>query len=150
MQLKDYIDRPERIEPELLKLYDRLSNFAGLTALVSDRIYPQRATSDALPYVVFDVIDREASYDQAGYADYNKLLVEISSCGVLIAQCDSVAKQVFAALNIINTQIGAVGDKEELCATYLLSESNNFFLFDGSQDGVREITQTYQITYLEA
>ena len=133
------------------QLYDRLSNFAGLTALVGDKIYPQRVpTSDALPYVVFDVIDREASYDQAGYADYNKLLVEISSCGVSIAQCDSVAKQVFAALNIINTEIGATGDKEELCAAYLLSESDNFFLFDGSQDGVREITQTYQITYLEA
>jgi len=49
-------------------LYGSLSAFAGLTALVSDRIYPVRAPQDAdTPYVVFSRISsaREQSVTRA-------------------------------------------------------------------------------------
>ena len=134
-----------------VQLYDILSNYAALTSIVGDRIYPQRVPiSDALPYVVFTVTDRNVSYDQGGYDKYNHIFVDIESCGVTIAQADSVAKEVFNALAVQNQEVGPTGDKEQLCATTLLSESDDFYLFDGSEDGVRSILQTYEITYLEA
>ena len=133
------------------QLYNFLSNEATITAIVGDRIYPQRVpTSDALPYLVFDIVGREVDYQQDGYNSFNKLSVEISSCGVSIAQCSALADAVFLALQLIQTQIGAIGDKEQVSAVYLLSESDNYFLFDGSEDGVRETTQNYQINYMEA
>jgi len=133
------------------QLYYQLSNTAGLTAVVSDRIYPQRVPkSDATPYVVFDVIDREANYQQSGYNSFNKMIVEISSVGTSISECVSVRDQVFTALDTEHAEWGDTGDKVQMHSIKLLTESDNFFLFDGSEDGIREITQTYELNYTEA
>ena len=133
------------------QLYYHLANTAAVSAVVGDRIYPQRVpTSDALPYIVFDITSREVEYEQDGYTTYNKLYVDISCCATTIAVCADLKNKVFTALNIQNTQIGEAGDKQEVCRISLLSESDNYFLLDGSEDGVREITQTYSINYMEA
>lgn len=133
------------------QLYYHLANTAGLTALVSDRIYPQRIpTGVALPYVGFTFDDREASYDQDGYDSYNSIVVTIQSNAETLGSAVAVAKQVFESLNIQNVLIGEAGNQESLCSTTLETESDDFDLFDGSEDGVREVIQTYTITYLEA
>ena len=133
------------------QLYYHLANTAGLTALVSSRIYPQRIpTGSALPYVGFTFDSRAASYDQDGYDNYNSISVTIQSAAATLGEAVAVAKQVFLALNIQNTLIGEALNQETLCSTTLESETDNFDLFDGSEDGVREAVQTYTITYLEA
>jgi hypothetical protein len=133
------------------QLYHKLSTYAGLTALVSDRIYPQRVPkSDSTPYVVFDVLDNPAGYQQSGYNSFGTMTVEISSVGVTIAECASVRAQVFAALDEENAEWGDTGDKIQVHSCKKLFESDNFFLNDGSEDGIREITETYQINYTEA
>ena len=130
------------------QLYYTLNNTAALTAIVGDRIYPQRVPkSDATPYVVFVVSGSASTYQQDGYTGYKKVTVDISCVGSSIAECQSVADEVFIALNITNTQIGDTGDKIDLDAIYLETESDDFFLFDGSEDGVRTIDQTYTINY---
>ena len=132
------------------QLWYHLNNTAALTTLVGDKIYPQRVpTSDATPFISFVVSDREAHYQQDGYNDFENLVFEVSSVGTSVAQCSGIADAVFTALKLVNTLIGAPGDQQEVSACYLLSESDDFFLNDGSQDGIREITQTYQINYME-
>ena len=133
------------------QLYYHLANTAGLTALVSSRIYPQRIPSGKdLPYVGFTFDSRDASYDQDGYDNYNSVSLTIQSAAATLGEAVAVAKQVFLSLNIQNTLIGEAGNQETLCSTTLESEIDNFDLFDGSEDGVREAVQTYTITYLEA
>ena len=133
------------------ELYYLVSNTAALTALTGDRIYPQRVpTTDALPYVDFTLTDRSANYDQDGYDNYNSAIVVINSSTTTLLSAVNVAAEVFTALNIQNQLIGDTGNKQELCSTTLETESDNFDLLDGSEDGVRTITQTYTISYLEA
>ena len=122
-----------------------------MTALVSSRIYPQRVpTGQALPYVDFSFDDRDPSKDQDGYDKYNEATITINSNADTLGAAVAVAQQVFTSLAIKNVLFGEAGNQEELCSTTMETESDNFDLFDGSEDGVREVTQTYTIRYLEA
>jgi hypothetical protein len=130
------------------QVYHTLNNTADLTALVGDRIYPQRVPkSDGYPYVYFDVTGRLDNYDQSGNDGYKQKTFDVTCAGVTLASCEAVGDEVFTALNIKNTQIGDTGDKIEVDSIKLDGESDNFFLFDGSEDGVREITYTWTIYY---
>lgn len=133
------------------QLVYHLKNTAALTSLVSARIFPQRVpTGQALPNVDFTFDERLPNYDQAGYDRFNEVTITINSNASTLGGAVTVAKQVFESLNIQNILIGEAGNQEELCSTTLETESDDSFLFDGSEDGVREVTQTYTIRYLEA
>ena len=133
------------------QLFYHLDNTAALTSLIGDRIYPQRVpTSDALPYIDFEFTDRFTGYDQDGYDNYNHAIVVINSSGATLSDAVDVAKQVFVALDIQNVLIGEALNQEELCSTTLETEIDNDELNDGSEDGVRTLTQTYIISYMEA
>jgi hypothetical protein len=59
------------------QLYYYLQNYAGLTALIGARIYPQRVpTGAALPYVVFTFVGRTPEYDQDGLDGENEVTVQ--------------------------------------------------------------------------
>ena len=62
----------------------------------------------------------------------------------------AIAKTVFDSLDIQNQKIGDTGNQEELMSTTLETEFYDDDLFDGSEDGVRIVTQTYTISYKEA
>ena len=69
------------------QLYYHLANTAGLTALVSSRIYPQRIPSGKdLPYVGFTFDSRDASYDQDGYDNYNSVSLTIQSAAATLGE----------------------------------------------------------------
>jgi len=132
------------------QLYYHLSNTAALTSLVSTRIYPQRVpTGKSLPYVDFSFDERDAFKDQGGYDKYNEVTVTINSNAATLGGAVAVAQQVFTSLAIQNVLMGEVGNQENLCSTTMETEIDNFALFDGSEDGIREVTQTYTIRYLE-
>jgi hypothetical protein len=133
------------------ELYYHLSNDAGISALVGDRIYPQRvATTDALPYIDFTFSDRDAMYDQDGYDSNNKATVIINSNATTLISAVAIAKAVFDSLDIQQQEIGDTGNKELLMSTRLETEFDNEDLLDGSEDGVRIVTQTYTLSYKEA
>lgn len=133
------------------QLVHYLKSFAGLSALVGSNIFPQRApTADAAPYVTIKVVDRDPSYDQDGADGYNQQFFEINSNGETLLDAVDVSYQIEQAMKIQNTIIGDVGETELLRSTTLLSESDNFDLFDGSQEGIRTVTTTYRISYTEA
>jgi len=53
-----------------------LKGFAGLSAVVSDRVYQQRSPTGAvLPYVVFSFQGRDPNYDQQGI-DGNDIILQ--------------------------------------------------------------------------
>jgi len=133
------------------QLYYHLSNDAGITGIVDARIYPQRVpTGQPLPYLEFTFIDRETSYDQDGFDGYIRARVDVECSAATLAEAVALGKAVFNSLNIQNVLFGELGNQEELCSTTLENEVDNSALFDGSEDGVRIISQTYLISYLEA
>ncbi len=134
------------------QLYYLLDNTAAITSLVASRIYPQRVpTSAVLPYIDYEFTDRSAKYDQAGYDDYNHATVVINSNAATLLDAVNLSKQVKIALDIQNVLIGdAAATQEELCSTTLETEFDSDELNDGSEDGVRILTQTYTISYMEA
>lgn len=67
-------------------IYDKLSNFAGLTAIVGDRIYPIIAPEDIdVPHVVYSVRIREPDYvkstafSSTGVVDNVEVTLEVAS-----------------------------------------------------------------------
>ena len=132
------------------QLYYHLLNDAGVSAIVGAKVYPQRVPSgQALPYVEFTFDGRDASYDQDGYDKWNQVTVQINSASSTLLGAVTLAAAVFSSLDIQDQQLGEVGSQEKLTSTTLETEFDNFDLFDGSEDGVRILTQTYTISYME-
>ena len=79
--------------------YSQLSAYAGLTALVSTRIYPNRAPQDAtLPYVVYFRVggSREQAFTNAVGA--TGVRMQFSAFAAAYIDADAVRAQVRAAL----------------------------------------------------
>jgi len=128
-----------------------LKNFPGLNALNGDRVYAQRApTSASLPYVTITVEGLDPDYYQNGEDGRQLQTFNIISNGATLAAAADAALQVKKALNIQQQQIGDTGKKEFLFSTTMLGEFDNFDLFDGSQEGVRKVEQTFNISYKES
>lgn len=81
-------------------IYDILSNHAGLTALVSTRIYPVAAAQQAaLPYVVFDTNRTDPVNRFSGRARMQHLYLTVSAFSKDYSQCAAVAVQINEALD---------------------------------------------------
>ena len=133
------------------QLIFQLENFSGLNSLISGRAFAQRApTSALLPYVTLTVDGLEPDYDQDGEDGYHEQIFTINSNGATLRSAVDVANQVKAALKLQQIDIGDTGNKQFLYSVTFLGEIDNFDLFNGSQSGVRFITQTYSITFKEA
>jgi len=131
-----------------VQLYDYLTNYAGLTALVSTRIYPQRVpTGKALPTLSYTFDGRTPEYDQSGVDGTQRVTVEFNCNAATLGEAVDISNQIYAAFNIQMTEIGPLGNKVYLHSATLLNEFDNFDLFDGSEDGARIVTMTYEIIY---
>lgn len=127
-----------------------LQGFAALTAIVSARIFPQRApTGTALPYLTFIVTGQDPDYDQGGFNGYIHNTFEFHCNGATLKDSILLSQALFSALEIQNTVIGDTGFQSFLRSTTQQSEFDNFDLFDGSQEGVRIVTTTYDISNQE-
>ena len=130
------------------QLYYYLQNYAGLTALIGARIYPQRVpTGAALPAVDFSFSGRSPEYDQDGLDGENEVTVDFSCNADTLGEAVTIAAQLYAAMNIQMQAFGEGGNTVYLYSTTLQGEFDNFDLFDGSEDGARIVTQTYTIRY---
>jgi len=128
-----------------------LKSFAGISGIVSERVYPQRAPQGALlPYVTVTVSGRDVSYDQDGADGYNHQFFDIKSNASTLKEAADLSYQVEQAMKIQQTFIGDTGDQEQLASTDLVGEFDDFDLFDDSQQGQRIVMLTYNVSYKEA
>ena len=80
-------------------LYDTLSNDAGVTALVSTRIYPQIAPESAsLPYITYEVVSGERFSTIPGVGDAKRKRIQINNHDNTAAAARALAVAVEAAL----------------------------------------------------
>lgn len=80
-------------------LYDTLAAAAGVTALVSTRIYPIKAPESATqPYIVYSLIQADRFDTLAGSGDPALYRFQIECIGTTYASSKSVAAAVIAAL----------------------------------------------------
>lgn len=91
-------------------LYNRLSTYAGLTALVSTRIYPLVLPQDpTLPAVTYQTIGRSMEDVRGSGPRYAETRIQIDCWAATYASAKSVAEQVRAALQDYTGTMGGVG-----------------------------------------
>ena len=80
-------------------LYGYLSTYAGLTALISTRIYPLVAPQNVTkPYCTYQKISLERKYSHGGYSGLQRPRLQVSCYAETYEQSRAVADQVIAAL----------------------------------------------------
>ena len=85
-----------------LAIYDILSNDAGVSALVSDRIYPMVAPQDAAdPLIVWSVVSRIPSDTKGSYGDLDTLRIEFNSYAITYPIVESIDDAIRTALDRI-------------------------------------------------
>lgn len=90
-------------------LYSRLSGYANLTALVSDRIYPGRIPQEkGPPSVAYLRTDEDSEQAMAVDTDIDETLFEITSFGETYDACEAVHEQVRAATRRFRGTVGTV------------------------------------------
>lgn len=84
-------------------IYDALSGAAGLTALVSDRIYPSAiAQGAALPAVAFARVETEYMNTLAPATALTRARVAVQAWGPVQADVEAVGDAIEAALLAVN------------------------------------------------
>lgn len=124
-------------------LYTRLSGYAGLSALVSTRIYPPPVhQNEAAPYVTYQEISRVPIHGMGTTHTLTDIRYQIDCWAETLAGAKAVAKQVKAALdNYHGTSDGVV-------------IANSFLQYGTSMDyspdeGVHRYMQEYVLQYEE-
>ena len=94
-------------------IYGRLSAVAGVTALVSTRIYPDMAPQNAVfPYIVFQKLNTSPTDTKEGVSPLDKLLVQVDCYSNNYDNAHSLAAAVRTALDRYTGTInGHVVDK---------------------------------------
>jgi hypothetical protein len=101
-------------------LYDTLSEYAGLAALVSTRIYPLKAPQDATyPLVVYQQISGPRVHSHSGGSGLASPRFQFTSWATSLNSAKGVANQVRAALNGYN---GTMGSDVDVQACLLQNE----------------------------
>ena len=91
-------------------IYDRLSNYAGLSSLVSTRIYPVLAPQGAiLPYVIYERISGTRIRALASDTDLASPRYQFTSFSDDYDEAYSVSEQVRAALQRYTGTVGSPG-----------------------------------------
>ena len=80
-------------------MYSYLKDYAGLAALVGDRIYPVTAPQNvALPYCVYMRVSNVREYSHAGYSTLHRARMQVTCFAESYAQVKQTAAKVIAAL----------------------------------------------------
>lgn len=91
-------------------LFAYLANRPGLSALMSDRIYPDKAPQDcAAPYVYYLEVYREKNYSHSGYNATGEWSIQLSSYAATKDQVRLIADQVSLAMDAwpgANSKVG--------------------------------------------
>lgn len=109
-------------------LYTQLSTHAGLTALVSTKIYPVLAPQKVdLPYCVYLKVSNVRQYSHQGFSNLERVRLQISCFAKTYSTAKDVAAQVIAAMEAWS------------------ASSVQAVIPDGEEDLYEEDTETYHI-----
>lgn len=90
-------------------LIARLLAFAGLSALVDDRVWPiERPEGTSLPALTLQVVSPQRTYTHDGASGFYGPRVQFDSWGETYAAAKLVARQVTAALEVTDVEIAGV------------------------------------------
>lgn len=81
------------------ELYTKLSSIAPLTALISDRIYPEVGPDGAaMPFVTYTAVSQFAEVQHDGYAGVDAMLVQLSAWGRSADEAETVRAALRAGI----------------------------------------------------
>lgn len=123
-------------------LYTRLSGYAGLSALVSNRIYPAPIPQNATyPLCTYQEIDRIPIHVMGGTAGIVHIRYQIDSWATTLAAAKAVAAQVEAALD----NYAGTSDSVVIKNCFLdLGQSSPY----SDEEGVHRYIQDFLIEYV--
>lgn len=84
------------------QLYTQLSGYAGLSALVSTRIYPSKAPQTLTPsqsYVVYHQISERPIHSHQGYSSLREVRMQVSCMAKNYDAARAIAEQVKLAMD---------------------------------------------------
>ena len=98
-------------------LYSHLSTYAGLTALVGDRVYPVAAPQGIKPpFCVFLKVSNQRQYSHQGFSNLEQARLQVSCYADDPLEAKQVAAQVTAAMEAwpgVNVKAQAVFQDDE-------------------------------------
>ena len=119
-------------------LYYRLSNYAGLTALVSTRIYPIVAPQKAaMPYVLYEQISRWHAHAHGLDATTYNSMIHVTAWADDYDEADNISVQVRLALQDYSGNMAGAGD------TFTVQR----IFYDGRADLTDMDPETNQVSY---
>lgn len=129
-------------------LYSYLSNYAGLTALVSTRIYPDVCPQEpTLPYVVFQKIHDQPGYVMGGETGISDAVFQFDAVSTSSLEAKNVAEQLRQALSGFSGVMG--GDESAVTVDWLelLSQHDQYTDNAGRFTGFTTRISEYSISY---
>lgn len=90
-------------------LFTRLSTFAGITALLSTRIFPLRAPDQlVVPFIVYQKITGNREQSHTGSSNLANPRFQVSCWGSTYASAKAVSRQVVLALDAFKGVVSGV------------------------------------------
>ncbi len=122
-------------------LYSRLSGHAGLSTLVSNRIYPPPVPQNpTYPLCTYQEIDRYPIHVFQGTAGVKHIRYQIDSWGATLASAKAVAAQVEAALDCYS------GTSDGIVIKNSFLEAQRPSPYDDAE-GVHRVIQDFVLEY---
>ena len=125
--------------------YNILSNYAGLTALVSTRLNPLRIPQEsAFPAISYNLVSIITSPTNTSHSRTDFARVQVNSFGTTFASATAVAEQVRAAFEVATLPATFNGVK---CQTIELDSEVQLTDDEAGFAGVYQVSQDFIINY---
>jgi len=126
-------------------LYRRLTDDAGVTAIVSNRVTPEwRREGTALPAIVYSVNSREPVTTLTGTTTLAEFSIAIDCLGATMSAARQLAAAVSARLND-NASYGTVDGTKISWSSTEGEDVERLDNQEGTDDGPRVVRQMYRI-----
>jgi len=128
----------------------KLANTAGVSALVSDRIYPGIAPQGAaLPYLTYQRVSGPRTYTFDGASGIEAPRIQIDCFAATYSGVKALATAVRAALSALTGNIGDTGKQVLIRQCHLESDGDGYDITAGAERGPRRVTQDWFIWHTE-
>jgi hypothetical protein len=126
-------------------LYNYLSNYSGIKAIVSTKIYPLITPEDTVsPFIVYTPYSQQFSHSFDNDSGYNDKYIQIDMYHTSFINLKALSKQVRKALINFKGIMGTNG----ITIQAVICESGDRDSFE-SESKFYRTTQEYKFTYLE-
>ena len=114
------------------EIFDKLSADAGVTAIVSDRIFPLPGDLDAVkPYITFQRISTTPSRGLDGNLNFARYRFQVASVGTTYLESKELANAVRNALDSTSTSTMMANELDQVDEDAGLYTIQDFLIFRG-------------------